>query len=67
MPTAYPTRCLPEQTGGLFVSAETREELVAALQKTPGCELLSDDVRGRTPAALAARATPMHQQGSKQE
>jgi Ca-activated chloride channel family protein len=47
MPPRYPTRCLPEQTGGLFVSANTKDELVTALQKTLGCSLLSE----RTPPA----------------
>jgi Ca-activated chloride channel family protein len=34
-------RCLSEMTGGLFISTETTDELVAALQKTLGCPLFS--------------------------
>jgi Ca-activated chloride channel family protein len=41
MPARYATRCLPEQTGGLYITTETTNELVAALQKTLGCALLS--------------------------
>jgi Ca-activated chloride channel family protein len=41
MPGPYPTRCLPERTGGLFVSAETKDQLVSALRKTLGCEFSS--------------------------
>ncbi|MEM7427189.1 MAG: VWA domain-containing protein [Pseudomonadota bacterium] len=33
--------CLPEATGGKYVSTETLEELVAALQKTLGCPIMS--------------------------
>jgi Ca-activated chloride channel homolog len=41
MPARYATRCLPEQTGGLYITTETTDELIAALQKTLGCALLS--------------------------
>lgn len=34
-------RCLSETTGGLFIAADTTEELVAALQRTLGCDTLS--------------------------
>jgi Ca-activated chloride channel homolog len=34
-------RCLSEGTGGLFISTETTNELIAALQKTLGCQMLS--------------------------
>ena len=34
-------RCLSEGTGGLFISTESTNELIAALQKTIGCQLLS--------------------------
>ena len=33
-------KCLAEQTGGEYVSAETVEELVAAMNRTLGCNLL---------------------------
>lgn len=46
MPAAYPTRCLPERTGGLFVSVETRTELVSALRTTLGCAYSSDRAPG---------------------
>lgn len=35
-------RCLANRTGGLYLSAESTEELIDALQKTLGCALLSD-------------------------
>jgi Ca-activated chloride channel family protein len=34
-------RCLSEGTNGLFISTETTNELIAALQKTLGCQMLS--------------------------
>jgi Ca-activated chloride channel family protein len=34
------SRCLADTTGGLFVSTETVDELVAALQETMGCALI---------------------------
>lgn len=34
------SRCLADWTGGLYVRAETLEELIAALRKTMGCKLL---------------------------
>ncbi|KPA23740.1 von Willebrand factor type A domain protein [Shimia sp. SK013] len=33
-------RCLADQTGGLFVTTETVDELVAALQRTLGCPVI---------------------------
>lgn len=53
IPSAYPTRCLPEQTGGLFVGADTKDELVSALQRTLGCALVSEAVPSIT--ALASK------------
>jgi Ca-activated chloride channel family protein len=35
------SRCLADQTGGLYISAETTDELVAAFQKTLGCPEVS--------------------------
>lgn len=35
------TRCLPDATGGLFVDANTEDELVEALRRTLGCPLAS--------------------------
>ncbi|WP_235871331.1 vWA domain-containing protein [Shimia sediminis] len=37
--TTTVARCLADETGGLFVTTETVEELVAALQQTLGCPL----------------------------
>ena len=34
-------RCLSENTGGMFISTETTDELVAALRKTLGCPVMS--------------------------
>jgi Ca-activated chloride channel family protein len=36
------SRCLAESTGGLYISVETTDELVAALRKTLGCPAVSD-------------------------
>lgn len=56
MPTQYPTRCLPEQTGGLFVSADTKDQLVAALQRMLGCALLSRQETQPAPTLLLSQA-----------
>lgn len=45
-------RCLSESTGGMFLSAESSEELVEALRKTLGCPVMSTLSR---PNAIAAR------------
>ena len=37
--------CMAEETGGLALTAETRDELIQALQKTLGCPLFSEAVR----------------------
>ena len=34
-------KCLAEANGGLYITAETEEELVEALEKTLGCPMLS--------------------------
>jgi Ca-activated chloride channel homolog len=34
-------KCLADQTGGLYVSADTEQELTEALEKTLGCPMLS--------------------------
>ena len=34
-------RCLAEQTGGLYITAENQEELVKAFEKTLGCPMMS--------------------------
>lgn len=46
----FETRCLPDQTGGLYISVETTDELIAALTKTLGCPFLTE----ARPRALAA-------------
>lgn len=53
MPATYPTRCLPERTGGLFVGAETKAELVRALRTTLGCAY-SSQLRAKHRLAIAA-------------
>jgi Ca-activated chloride channel family protein len=40
-------QCLADQTGGLYVHAETTDELANALQETLGCALLSDALNDR--------------------
>jgi Ca-activated chloride channel family protein len=43
----WKSRCMAEDTGGVYVSVGTTEELVEALQKTMGCPLLSDAAGAR--------------------
>lgn len=47
---AYQSKCLPEKTGGLYVSVESTDDLIAAFRKTLGCPFLTD-LGGRTVAA----------------
>jgi Ca-activated chloride channel homolog len=44
-------KCLADQNGGLYVSAETEQELTEALEKTLGCPMLSQG----TPAHMSMR------------
>jgi Ca-activated chloride channel family protein len=37
-------KCLADQNGGLYVTAETEEDLVEALEKTLGCPMLSQHI-----------------------
>lgn len=37
------TKCLAEENGGLYIPVESEEELVAALEKTLGCPILSQN------------------------
>ena len=34
-------KCLAEQNGGLYISAEAKQDLIDALEKTLGCPMLS--------------------------
>jgi Ca-activated chloride channel family protein len=34
-------KCLAQETGGLYISAENEEDLVRAFQKTLGCPMMS--------------------------
>ena len=34
-------KCLAEETGGLYITAETRQDLIDAFQKTLGCPMMS--------------------------
>jgi Ca-activated chloride channel family protein len=38
----FEARCLADETGGLYISTETTDELIAALEKTLGCPLVTD-------------------------
>jgi Ca-activated chloride channel family protein len=38
------TKCLAEQTGGLYITVDTEEELTDALEKTLGCPMLTQVV-----------------------
>jgi Ca-activated chloride channel family protein len=40
-------RCLADETGGLYVHAETLDELISALRQTLGCPIYSDLTSGR--------------------
>jgi Ca-activated chloride channel homolog len=44
-------QCLAEKTGGLYITAKTREDLVKAFQKTLGCPMMSS-------AGALSRASP---------
>jgi Ca-activated chloride channel family protein len=37
-------KCLADQNGGLYVSADTEQDLTEALEKTLGCPMLSKRV-----------------------
>lgn len=39
--SALDVRCLAEETGGLYITAENQEELVEAFEKTLGCPMMS--------------------------
>jgi Ca-activated chloride channel family protein len=39
------TKCLAEETGGLYTTVETEQELIDALEKTLGCPIVSEAVR----------------------
>jgi Ca-activated chloride channel family protein len=34
-------KCLAEENGGLYITAEDQEQLVAAFEKTLGCPMMS--------------------------
>jgi Ca-activated chloride channel homolog len=38
-------RCLATQTGGLFIGVDSIDELIAALNKTLGCPLITIELR----------------------
>ena len=35
------TKCLAEKNGGLYITAETEEELIVALEKTLSCPMVT--------------------------
>ena len=35
-------KCLAEETGGLYITAENRQDLVEAFEKTLGCPMMSE-------------------------
>ncbi|MCR9111077.1 vWA domain-containing protein [Marivita sp. XM-24bin2] len=39
-------RCLADQTGGMYVHAETLDDLIGALRQTLGCQILSEATAG---------------------
>jgi Ca-activated chloride channel homolog len=47
--SALDVKCLAEETGGLYITAESQEELVEAFEKTLGCPMMS-----RLPAPLTS-------------
>ena len=44
-------KCLADENGGLYIAAETREELIEALDKTLGCPMVTQRIapRGNAP------------------
>ena len=40
------TKCLAEETGGLYITANNRQELIEAFRKTLGCPMMSAAPRG---------------------
>lgn len=38
---SFEMRCLPEENNGLYISVETTDELIAALNKTLGCPIVT--------------------------
>lgn len=43
-------KCLSEETGGLYITAENRQDLIDAFEKTLGCPMMSAiDTRQTTP------------------
>jgi Ca-activated chloride channel family protein len=36
------TKCLAEKNGGLYIAAETQEEIADAFEKTLGCPMISE-------------------------
>lgn len=38
----FESRCLADETGGLYITADTTDELIAAFRKTLGCPFLTD-------------------------
>ena len=37
-------KCLADENGGLYISAESKQDLIEALEKTLGCPMLSQRV-----------------------
>lgn len=58
----FEARCIADETGGLYVAADTADELVTALEKVLACpfvsEALSADALARRSAARATSAVP---------
>ncbi len=47
----FDTRCLAEETGGLYISTKNREDLIEAFDKTLGCPMMSRLDRPFSPPA----------------
>jgi len=39
------TKCLAEQNGGLYLTADTQGELKEAIEKTPGCPMVTGSAK----------------------
>ena len=48
----FKSHCLANETGGVYVPAQTKSELVAAFRKTLGCPMLAHNSIATTPSAL---------------
>lgn len=64
----FESRCLADETGGLYITAETTDDLVAAFRKTLGCPFLSERgprFRDQSRSTMSASSAPSMSRPSK--